>query len=300
MKRRDFIYFLSLLPFVDLFAKEKERKFILKKIPSSGQEIPAIGMGTWITFNVGSSPRLRDQRTKVLGKFFYMGGGLIDTSPMYGSAQEVIGHCLRKLSYPKQLFSADKIWTSSTSEGKEQFQEMKKLWGIQSFDLIQIHNLLNWEEHLETLREYKKQGKIKYIGITTSHGRRHADLEKIMTSHSLDFVQLTYNIADTKTETRLLEIAKDKGIAVIANRPLDGGDLFERVQNKSLPVWAKEFDCQNWAQFFLKFVISHPAITCAIPATSKVEHMVENMGACYGNLPDEKMRTRMKHHFSSL
>lgn len=299
MDRRNFVALLSLLSFPSILGKNKE-KFIRKKIPSSGELIPAIGMGTWISFNVGNSVRLRDDRSLVLKKFFEMGGGMVDSSPMYGSAQEVMGYALKKIGYSKSLFSADKIWTRSTNEGKEQFKEMQKLWGMNQFDLIQIHNLLNWKEHLKTLRSLKEQGKIRYIGITTSHGRYHAEFEKIMKSEKIDFIQLTYNITHREVEDRLLPLAKDRGIAVIANRPMDGGNLFSQFENKKLPEWASEFDCYNWALFFLKFIISHPSLTCAIPATSKVEHMTENMGACYGTLPDLKTRQKMIQYISSL
>lgn len=300
MDRRTFLALLSTFPLWPSLTFGNGKKLISKKIPSSGEMIPAIGMGTWITFNVGSSLKLRDARTEVLKTFFDLGGGMIDSSPMYGSAQSVVGHGLKKLSYPKGLFSADKIWTSSTSEGKSQFREMKELWGIKKFDLVQIHNLVNWEDHLKTLKTLKESGQIKYLGITTSHGRRHSDLEKIMKTEKLDFVQLTYNITHREVEDRLLPLAKDKGIAIIANRPLDGGYLIDQVKGKKLPGWAKEFDCQNWAQFFLKFIISHPSVTCAIPATSQVQHMKENMGACYGNLPDEKTRQKMIKHLAGL
>jgi len=300
MDRRSFLALLSSLPLWPSLALSNEKKLITKKIYSSGEMIPAIGMGTWITFNVGSSTKLRDARTEVLKAFFELGGGMVDSSPMYGSAQGVVGHGLKKLSYPKGLFSADKIWTSSTSEGKSQFNEMKELWGINKFDLVQIHNLVNWKEHLKTLKGLKESGQIKYIGITTSHGRRHSDLERIMKTEKLDFVQLTYNITHREVEDRLLPLAKDKGIAIIANRPMDGGYLFDQVKGKKLPTWANEFDCQNWAQYFLKFIISHPSVTCAIPATSQVQHMKENMGACYGKLPDEKTRQKMIKYFASL
>ena len=273
---------------------------ISKPIPSSGEMVPVIGMGTWITFNVGDSQRLRDHRTEVLNRFFELGGGMVDSSPMYGSARSVVGEGLRKLEYPEGLFSADKVWTNSTPEGIAQYNEMQELWGLNQLDLVQIHNLVNWQSHLETLREFKQQGKVRYIGITTSHGLRHQECEQILQTQPLDFIQLTYNITHREAEERLLPLAAEKGVAVIANRPVDGGNLFNVVQGKPLPAWAADYGCQNWAQVFLKYIVSHPFVTCAIPATSQVEHMEENMGACYGKLPDAAGRKLMSEYINTL
>lgn len=273
---------------------------LAKRIGSTGEAIPVIGMGTWITFNVGGDQKLRDARTEVLKKFFEMGGGMIDSSPMYGSSQTVVGYGLKKLGMPDHLFSADKIWTRDGDDTREQFAETAEHWGVKQFDLMQIHNLVSWEEHLATLQKMKADGKVRYIGITTSHGRRHGELEKIMKSQDIDFVQLTYNMVDREVERRLLPLAQERGIAVIANRPFRGGSLVDSVQSgsKKLPAWASEFDASNWPQFLLKFIVSHPAITCAIPATTKVVHMAENMGACRGRLADEKLRKRMLEYLS--
>jgi diketogulonate reductase-like aldo/keto reductase len=273
----------------------RETRGAMKKIPSSGEEIPVIGMGTWRTFNVGSDRVLRDRRAEVLKAFFEHGGGMVDNSPMYGSAREVVGHALKKTGIPETLFSAEKIWTEDGTKTREQTAESAGMWGVETFDLMQIHNLVAWEPHLATLRKMKEEGKIRYIGITTSHGRRHEDLEKIMRSEPLDFVQLTYNLTHRKVEERLLPVAAERGIAVIANRPFDGGDLINRLKSKRtpLPAWAAEIDCKTWAEFLLKFIVSHPAVTCAIPATSKVGHMHENMAARLGRMPDEETRKRM-------
>jgi diketogulonate reductase-like aldo/keto reductase len=274
---------------------------LAKRIPSTGEAIPVIGMGTWITFNVGGDRELRGHRTKILKTFFEMGGGVIDSSPMYGSSQDVVGYGLKKLGMPEHLFSADKIWTGDGDATREQFAETADKWNVKTFDLMQVHNLVSWREHLDTLRQMKDEGKVRYIGITTSHGRRHRELEKIMKTEALDFVQLTYNMVDREVEKRLLPVAKDRGIAVIANRPFRGGSLIDAVQrgSKDAPRWAKEFDALNWPQFLLKWIVSHPAVTCAIPATSQVVHMKENMGACRGELPDAKMRARMLAHLES-
>ena len=290
---------LALIPRIG-FAEES--RGAMKDIPSSGEKLPVIGMGTWRTFNVGSDTVLRDRRAEVLKAFFDHGGGMVDNSPMYGSAREVVGHALKKTGIPDTLFSAEKIWTEDGSKTREQTAESAGLWGVETFDLMQIHNLVAWQPHLATLREMKEEGKIRYIGITTSHGRRHQDFEKIMRDEPLDFVQLTYNITHRQVEQRLLPLAAEKGIAVIANRPYDGGDLIKGLKSKNarLPEWASEIDCSTWAEFLLKFIVSHPAVTCAIPATSKVEHMQENMAARLGRMPDEETRKRMISYVGNL
>jgi diketogulonate reductase-like aldo/keto reductase len=266
---------------------------VTKTIPSSGESIPVIGMGSWLTFDVGKDTALRDDRVEVLRTFFRLGGGMIDSSPMYGSSEEVIGYGLARLPETRGLFSATKVWTWRRGSGVEQMDESRRLWGLDRFDLMQVHNLLGWEGHLETLLKDKAAGRIRYLGITTSHGRRHGDFEAIMAEHPLDFVQLTYNILDRRAEQRLLPLAAERGIAVIANRPFRRGDLFDYFARHPLPEWAAEIDCANWAQFLLKFIVSHPAVTCAIPATSRVDHMQENMGALVGRMPDAKIRKRM-------
>lgn len=271
-----------------------------KEIPSSGEMIPAVGMGTYITFNVGGDTGLRDDRTEVLQHFFDRGGGMIDSSPMYGSSEEVIGYGLQRTDNQDNKFSATKIWTRRTGAGPSQIEDSLDLWGIDQIDLMQVHNLLNQENHLETIREYKEEGKIRYVGLTTSHGRRHSELEQIMENEPLDFVQLTYNVVDREPEERLLPLAREKGIAIIANRPFQRGDLFDKFAHHPLPDWVEEIDVENWAQFFLKFIISHPDITCAIPATSKVEHMQENMGSLYGRQPDDEQRSRMTDYIQTL
>ena len=276
------------------------RPIAMRPIPSTGEAIPVLGMGTWITFNVGSSSRLRDERVKVLQAFFDHGGRMVDSSPMYGSAEDVMGYCLKRVRDPSPLFSATKIWTSSDAEGVVQMQASERLWGESQFDLQQVHNLLNWEFHLARLKEWKVSGRIRYLGITTSHGRRHSDFANVMQTEPLDFVQLTYNILDREVEDRLLPLAADRGQAVIVNRPFQRGGLFQSFGHHPLPEWAREFGARNWAQFFLKFVLSHPAVTCAIPATSQVGHMEENMAAARGPMPDAAMRRRMIDYVERL
>lgn len=289
----------TMLPLPAVLAKTNKTDLLHKVIPSTGEQIPAVGMGTWGTFNVGDDMTARANCVEVLKAFFAGGGGLVDSSPMYGSSEEVMGYCMARLKaqgVPTNLFSATKVWSRFQSRGAAQAQDSEKLWGLKQIDLQQIHNLLGWEGNLETLRQLKSEKRIRYIGITTSHGRRHEELEKLMRTVPMDFVQLTYNIVDTQVEQRLLPLAKEKGIAVLANRPFQRKGLFQQYGHKPLPKWAAEIGCHNWAQYFLKFIVSHPAVTCAIPATSQVAHMQQNMAAMKGPVPDEAMRKRMRDY----
>ncbi|MDR6772171.1 aldo/keto reductase [Azospirillum sp. BE72] len=272
----------------------------MRRIPATGEAIPPVGLGTWITFNVGDDDELRDECAAVMDAFFRAGGGMIDSSPMYGSAQQVVGYGLRKLGQPKGLFSADKVWISSGSRGPSQIEQSRSLWGVPRFDLLQVHNLLSWEEHLQTLSAMKAAGQLRYVGITTSEGRRHDLLETIMASRPLDFVQLTYNIVDREVEERILPLAADRGIGVIVNRPFQQGVLLRRLSGQPLPAWAGDIGASSWAQIVLKFIISHPAVTVAIPATSQVAHVRENMAAMSGPMPDAAMRKRMADHVRAL
>ena len=271
-----------------------------RAIPSTGERIPAIGMGTWLTFDVGVDSWLRDERAKVLAAFFELGGAAVDSSPMYGSAEAVIGYCLKLIGGSAPLFAASKVWTPGRALGIGQMRHSRDLWGVPRLDLMQVHNLLDWETHMETLQEWKAAGTFRYIGVTTSHGRRHDELVKILSGQPIDFVQFTYNIHDREAERRLLPLAAERGIAVIANRPFQGGSLLDRLEGSRLPDWAAEIDAANWAQFLLKFIISHPSVTCAIPATRRVDHMIENMGALRGRLPDAALRRRMADHLANL
>lgn len=277
----------------------EDPKIIAHKIPKSGEMLPAIGMGTWITFNVGRNQLLRQQRAQVLQRFFDMGGTLVDSSPMYGSSEEVVGDIL-KLTGNDRVFSATKTWTSSDSEARKQFKDSKALWGLPKFDLLQIHNLVAWKNHMPYLRDLKQQGVIKYIGITTSHGRRHSEIKRILNSQELDFLQLTYNLSDRESENALIPLARERGVAVICNRPFQGGRLPKMSSNSAVPIWAQDIGCSTWPQLLLKYVISTPGVTAAIPATSKVEHMQENMMSLYGELPDVKLRKRIIREFEAI
>lgn len=291
---------VSILPTMPIFSASNE---LLQKNYSGDKKLPVIGMGTWRTFNVGSDPQLLDARADVVRTFFELGGGLVDSSPMYGSAPDVMGYSLKRLGIPDSLFSAEKVWSPAGGSAREQVADLKSRWQVNSFDLVQVHNLTDWREHLAALQEMKAEGKIGHIGITTSHGRRHQEFEQIMASEELDFIQLTYNIAEREAEKRLLPLAEEKDIAVIANRPYDGGRLIKDLKrrNAPLPEWAEE-ECgaTTWAEFLLKFIVSHPAVTCAIPATTKVEHLRENMRAGLDPMPSESTRKRMADYIESL
>ncbi|MBK9593892.1 MAG: aldo/keto reductase [Rhodocyclales bacterium] len=273
---------------------------LTRPIPSTGERIPLIGVGSWLTFDTGAGRGALERLQPVLQTFFDHGGRLIDSSPMYGTAERVIGELLPRVNGREALFAATKVWIYGQALGRRQMEASRSLWGVPRFDLMQIHNMLDWEGHLEVLREMKREGRIRYIGITTSHGRRHDELLQAMQKTDFDFVQFTYGLHDRDAESRLLPLAAERRMAVIANRPFDGGALFGRVQGKPLPDWAAGIDCANWAQLFLKFVVSHPAVTCAIPATSNPAHMLENMGANFGRLPDAALRRRMAQHFDGI
>lgn len=283
-------------------ASGQSRALLSRPIPSSGESLPVIGMGTWRTFNVGDDPELLAARTQVLKAFFTHGGGLVDSSPMYGSAADTLGFALKQLGIPKTLFSAEKVWSPAGGTTREQVTSLAERWGLKTFDLVQVHNLDDWQEHLAVLRELKASGVIRYLGITTSHGRRHAEFERVMASTEVDFAQLTYNITHRDVEARLLPLAQEKGIAVIANRPYDGGSLIKGLKRREkIPVWAtEEFGCRTWADFLLKFIVSHPAVNCAIPATTRVAHMNENMAAGAAPLPGAKTRQKMVAYIESL
>jgi diketogulonate reductase-like aldo/keto reductase len=271
-----------------------------RAIPRSGEAVPLVGLGSWITFNVGNDPAAREACADVMQAFFAAGGRLIDSSPMYGSSQAVIGHGLRRGGALARVFAADKVWVAPASRGPAQMEASRSLWGVPRFDLLQVHNLLAWQEHLPVLLEMKAAGRVRYVGITTSEGRRHDEMEQIMRSQPLDFVQLSYSLRDRRAEQRLLPLAQERGIAVIANRPFEQGSLLRQLQRHPLPPWAGEWQCTSWAQLALKFVIAHPAVTCAIPATTRVDHVRENLAATRGPLPDAAMRRRAAAHVDGL
>jgi diketogulonate reductase-like aldo/keto reductase len=282
----------SLLALPALAHAQGRPTLLTRAIPSSGEQIPLVGLGSWITFNVGRDPGARAECLEVMRAFFAGGGRLIDSSPMYGSAQDVIGEAVGKLK-PAQLFAADKVWIGEGAQGPAQAESSRHLWRIPRFDLVQVHNLLAWEDHLPMLLRMKREGRLRYVGITTSEGRRHGEIEKIMASQPIDFVQVSYNPLDREVERRILPLARERRIGVIVNRPFRQGDLTQALAGKRLPGWAAEIGCTTWAQALLKFIVSHPAVTCAIPATSSVAHVRENLLAGTGALPDEALRRRI-------
>lgn len=281
-------------------ATAQSSSLLTRRISAIDEDMPVVGLGSWITFNVGNDARLLQECTNVISAFLESGGRMIDSSPMYGSSQSTIGHALGKLGRPKSVFSAEKVWTSSQSNGPSQIEQTRRYWGVEKFDLMQVHNLVNWEGHLETLSAMKAEGRVRTIGITTSHGSRHEALEKIMSSRAIDFVQLTYNVLDRDVEKRLLPLAREKGISVIVNRPYRRGALLRRFEKHPLPRWVADTGANSWAQYLLKFVISHPAVTCAIPATTRVDHVRENLSAATGVMPDARVRQRMVDYVRQL
>jgi diketogulonate reductase-like aldo/keto reductase len=270
-----------------------------RPLARSGESLPVIGMGTWITFDVGSDAGEVAQRQQVLQRFFAAGGGMIDSSPMYGHAQWLLGQLLPSVPHEGKLWAATKVWTPFDRLGADQIEESLKLWGVPRFDVLLVHNLLNWRAHLKTLRQWKEAGRVRTIGISTSHGRAHDEAERVIRNETLDVLQITYNLSDASAE-RVMSVAAERGMGVVINRPFDGGDLFGRVRGRALPAWAGEIECANWAQFFLKWVVSHPAVTCAIPATHQPQHMDQNMAAGLGTLPDAAQRRRMQAWLTQL
>jgi diketogulonate reductase-like aldo/keto reductase len=273
---------------------------IKRPIPSSGEMLPVMGVGSSRTFDVAMDESELAGLTRVMRAFFAGGGKLIDSSPMYGAAESVLGAVLERIPDKPPVFAATKVWTDGRESGISQMQESSERMGVPVFDLMQIHNLRDWKTHLETLREWKRTGKIRYLGITTSHQRHHQELENIMRSQALDFVQFSYNIENRLAEQRLLPLAADYGIATLINRPFQRGSLFRRIKAVPVPELAQELGCDSWGQFFLKFIIGDPRVTCVIPATSKLHHMTDNMGANVGPIPDAGQRQEMLKLFQSL
>ena len=262
--------------------------------------LPVIGLGTWRSFDIGEGAAERSSRTDVLNALFDEGGSVIDSSPMYGGAERVVGELLTTIEHRDSTFVATKVWTEGKQHGIDQMRRSMELLRVDAIDLMQIHNLVDWRTHLSTLRDWKEQGLIRYIGITHYTTRAFDQLESIVASEKIDFVQLPYSLALRDAEDRLLPIAADKGVAVIVNRPFDGGGMFGVVRNKQLPDWAKEFDCGSWAAFFSKYLLGDPAVTCLIPATGIIAHMVVNLASGRGSLPDMEMRRRMVNFIEGM
>ena len=266
---------------------------ITRAIPSSGEKLPVIGLGTWRVFDVSSSPAERAPLEEVLRVLVKRGASVIDTSPMYGRAEEVIGELATKLRIQSSLFFATKVWTSGKRDGIESMERSFTRLQTKRIDLMQVHNLIDARTHLTTMREWKNAGRFRYIGVTHYESGAFPAVEKILNEEKFDFLQINYSLMEREAEQRILPLAQERGVAVIANRPFGGGDLFERARSHKLPDWAAEFDCKSWAQFFLKWIVANQAVTCAIPATGKVHHLEDNLLGGVGRLPDAKMRRRM-------
>jgi len=276
-----------------------------RPIPKTGELLHAVGLGTWQTFDVGGDAGGRAAAREVLGRFVKAGGQMVDSSPMYGSSESVVGDLVADLGVEKSLFLATKVWSSGREAGIRQMEEsLRRMRALtlnpRAMDLMQVHNLTDVKTQLKTLREWKAQGRIRYLGITHYHEGAYSELERLIKSEQLDFAQFNYNVVTTAAEERLLPVCAEYRTAVIVNRPFEEGELFRRVKGRELPKWAQEFDCNSWAQFFLKFILAHPAVTCAIPATRNPDYLVDNMGAALGRLPDAAMRRRMVQYMRSL
>jgi aryl-alcohol dehydrogenase-like predicted oxidoreductase len=273
-------------------------RMIHRPIPRTSESLPVVGLGTWQTFDVADAARapLRD----VLREFARLGGTVVDSSPMYGRSESVVGDLAVELGLQKQLFIATKVWTSGADAGIRQMEESFRRLRVERLDLMQVHNLVDWRTQLRTLRAWKAQGRIRYIGVTHYTESAYGELERVLKSETLDFVQLNYSISERVAERRMLPLAADRGLAVLANRPLAQGALFGKVGGKPLPAWASEIGIESWAQFFLKYTLGHPAVTCAIPATSRVDHLRDNMRAGFGPLPDAATRERMARFIEGL
>lgn len=302
MNRRDYLKAVSALGILSatpglpkevLWAFLQTNPIMKRPIPSSGELLPVIGVGTWQTFDVGNSSSERNPLKEVLTQLVKQEGSVVDSSPMYGRAEQVVGDLSTELNMNSKLFMATKVWTTGRDAGIRQMNTSLSLMKRKKMDLMQIHNLVDWQTHYKTLRQWKDEGKIRYIGITHYVDSAHDQVEGIIRNNEIDFIQINYSIVNRHAEDSLFKAVQERKVATLINQPFGGGGLFGKVRGKEIPPWAKEFDCHNWGSFFLKFILSHPAVTCAIPGTAKLSHMVDNLSAGVGRLPDEKERKRM-------
>jgi diketogulonate reductase-like aldo/keto reductase len=271
-----------------------------RRIPKSGETLPAVGLGTWQVFDVAGDPHALGQARETLKVFVEGGGRMVDSSPMYGSAEQVTGQLAAELGARPRLFLATKVWTSGRQAGVRQMEESLRRLRVDRLDLMQVHNLMDVSTHLATLKDWRTAGRVRYLGITHYHAGAHADLERLVGKGDIDFVQVNYSLAEPEADRRLLGAAAAAGAAVIVNRPFAEGAMFRRVKDRPLPEWAKEAGCASWAQFFLKWILAEPAVTCVIPGTRNPQHVADNLGALTGPLPDPALRRRMAEHFKSL
>ena len=273
---------------------------MLKRIPSSGEELPAIGIGTWQTFDVRGDPAALAPLREVLKAFSAAGGRVVDSSPMYGAAESVVGALAAELGLRDKLFMATKVWTRGRDQGIRQMEESFRRMRVERMDLMQVHNLADVETHTRTLKEMKEKKRIRYMGITHYAASAYGEIERLLQTRQYDFLQINYSLGEREAEKRLLPLARDLKVAVIANRPFQEGALFSHVKGKPLPSWAAELGIRSWAQYFLKWIVSHPALTCAIPGTGRPEHIRDNVAAGFDRLPDASARTKMAEYFDSL
>ncbi len=271
-----------------------------RPIPRGNESLPAVGLGTWQVFDVAGDPTGLDQARDTLRSFAAGGGRVVDSSPMYGSSESVTGELAAELGVAPKLFVATKVWTSGQRAGVEQMEESMRRLRVDRLDLMQVHNLVDTATHLATLREWKAAGRVRYLGVTHYHGGAHADLERALARNDVDFLQVNYSLAEPEAERRLLRVAADRGVAVLVNRPFAEGAMFRRVQGQPVPDWAQKAGCGSWAQYFLKWILAQPAVTCVIPGTRNPRHVADNLAAAAGPLPDAALRARMMSHFRSL
>jgi diketogulonate reductase-like aldo/keto reductase len=298
MKRRAFL--AAGFAFVSGFSFSQNQKIMTRKIPSTGEDLPAIGLGTWQVFDAGNNAAARAPLREVIANFHKAGGALIDSSPMYGSAEAVSGDLVAELGLRDKLFMATKVWTRGREDGIREMDRSFQRMKVKQMDLMQVHNLLDVDVHTRTLLDWKSKNKIRYLGITHYTASAHAEVERQLKKEKYDFLQINYSLAERDSEKRLLPYCLDNKIAVIANRPFAEGAMFRRVSGKPLPPWAAEFGAASWAQFFLKWIVGHPAVTCAIPGTGKPEHIADNVAAGFGALPDAGQRKKMAEYFDAL
>ncbi|MFI5374370.1 MAG: aldo/keto reductase [Candidatus Rokuibacteriota bacterium] len=271
-----------------------------RPIPRSGETLPAVGLGTWQVFDVAGDPRELGQARETLRRFVDGGGRVIDSSPMYGSSETVTGQLAAELGVRSRLFVATKVWTSGKQAGIRQMEDSMRKLRVERLDLMQVHNLVDVQTHLATLADWRAAGRVRYVGVTHYHAGGHAELGRLVRRGDVDFVQVNYSLAEPEADARLLAAAAEARVAVIVNRPFAEGAMFGRVKGRAVPEWAREAGCASWAQYFLKWILGHPAVTCVIPGTRDPGHVADNLGAMAGPLPDAAMRRRMSEHFGSL
>jgi aryl-alcohol dehydrogenase-like predicted oxidoreductase len=273
---------------------------LTRLIPATGEPLPAVGLGTWRAFDAGATAAERAPLREVLGRFVALGGRVVDSSPMYGAAESVVGDLAAELGLHDSLFVASKVWTTGRKAGLAQMERSRQRLRAGRLDLLQVHNLTDWRTHLGALREWKAAGRVRYLGVTHYTASAHAALERVIAVEPLDFLQVNYSLAEPEAGERLLPLARDRGLAVLVNRPYAGGALFRRVHGRALPPWAGALGCARWSQVFLKWILAHPAVTCVIPATSRPEHLDDNLAAGAGPLPDARERARLANYLEAL